>query len=307
MNENYGINSDSMLDAANSAGKVSTQLTDAGSSMQTDFSKTSKLNGQSVGEISKQLSVLGSSTSSWQNIITTNVNKGLEYDSRMSEVAEDIEVPLDYTTNNSMDTNKYNAVFIAKMDGRSIGEGEDADKAEDLDESTVAAESLFDMTEDKTKQQDYDDSTTITGQSVLGNISGDATQEKEYDDSTSVGNKKLKDISGDATQEKEYDDDSIVKNKTLTDISGDGTEQNELDDNLNMLKQNLSDVSGDATTEQEYDDSTTITGQSVLGSMNSNGKDIDEDSIIASVLGDDLYEKKDRLASYDGSETKSEM
>ena len=285
MNDSYGINSDSMLDAANSAGKVSTQIVDAGSSMASDFSKTSKLNGQSVGEITKQLSILGSSTSSWQNIITSNVNKGLDYDNRMSEVANDIDVPLDYTTNNSMDTNKYNAVFIAKMDGRSVDEGEQTEKASDLDESTVAAQGLVNINDDQTKEKTYDDSTTIQGESILGNINHDQTQEQTYDDSTSVGNKKLKDISGNQTEQQEYDGDSSVRSKNLTDISGDQTQKQEYNADSSVRNRNLTNISGNQTQQQEYDDSTVV-GESILGSLDSNKTEqgyLDDDAIAAAV------------------------
>jgi hypothetical protein len=284
--DSYGINSESMLDAANSAGRVSTQITDAGSSMKTDFSKTSKLNGGSVSEISKQLSILGSSTSSWQNIVTSNVNQGLDFDSRMSDVANDIEVPLDYTTNNAMDTNKYNAVFIAKMDGKSVDEGKETEKTEEIDDSTVAAKGLTNINDDQTKEQDYDDSTTIRGESILGNINGNQTEKQDYDDSTSVGNKKLKDISGDQTQEQEYDDNSVVRSKNLQNISGDQTQQQEYDANSNVRSQNLQDISGNQTQQQKYDDSTVI-GKSILGSINSDNKttqqSINDDAIAAAV------------------------
>ena len=295
MNDSYGINSDSMLDAANSAGKVSTQIVDAGSSMASDFSKTSKLNGQSVGEITKQLSILGSTTNSWKDVITSNVNKGLDFDNRMSEVANDINVPLDYTTNNSMDTSKYNEVFIAKMDGRSVDEGQQTDKASDLDESTVAAQGLININDDQTKTQTYDDSTTIQGESILGNINHNKTEEQTYDDSTSVGNKKLKDISGNQTEEQTYDSNSSVRSKTLTDISGDQTKAQTYDDNSSVRSRTLTDISGNETVQQEYDDSTVI-GESVLGSLGSNKTQqqyLDDNAIAAAVAQEKSSKDKD--------------
>ena len=270
--ENYGINSDSMLAAASSAGQVANKVNDAGSSMRGDFANASDLNGEAVGTIANQLSMLGTATSSWQRIMTTNVNKGLEYNSRMADVAGDIEIPLDYTTNNAMDTNKYNAVFISKTDSKSVNEGEETEKVSDIDESTVAAESLFNMNEDKTKQQEYDDSTVIEGQSILGNINNNETEAQEYDDSTSVGNKKLKDISGNTTEQQNYDGNSSIRS------------------------QNLSNIAGDQTQQQEYDDSTVI-GKSILGNINSDNQtqqqEIDDDAIAAAVAQNEASNKKE--------------
>ena len=63
--ENFGIDSDSMLEAASGAGRVSSKLMDTSSSMPSDFSRASRLNGDTVKEITKQISLLGSSTGSW--------------------------------------------------------------------------------------------------------------------------------------------------------------------------------------------------------------------------------------------------
>ena len=296
MNENYGINSDSMLDAASRAGQVSNQITDAGSSMASEFSKTSKLNGQSVGEISKQLSILGSSTSSWQKIITTNVNKGLDYDSRMSQVADDIEVPLDYTTNNTMDTNKYHVVFISKMDGRSITDGKQAEKINDIDDSTIAAQGLTNINQDQTKLQNYDDSTTIRGESILANINNNKTEQQDYDDSTSVGNKKLKDISGDQAQEQKYDSSSVVSNKNLYDMSGNQTQEQNYDGSSSVVNQNLTNISKDNTEMNNYDGSTSISGQSILGNINQDNKSqmqaLNDEVIAAAVQNGELHDIK---------------
>ena len=228
--ENYGINSDSMLAAASSAGQVANKVNDAGSSMRGDFANASDLNGEAVGTIANQLSMLGTATSSWQRIMTTNVNKGLEYDSRMADVAGDIEIPLDYTTNNAMDTNKYNAVFISKTDSKSVNEGEETEKVSDIDESTVAAESLFNMNEDKTKQQEYDDSTSV-GNKKLKDISGNTTEQQNYDGNSSIRSQNLSNIAGDQTQQQEYDDSTVIGKSILGNINSDNqTQQQEIDD-----------------------------------------------------------------------------
>ena len=134
------------------------------------------------------------------------------------------------------------------------------------------------MTGEKAKEEKYDESSSITGESILANINHDQTQKKDYDDTTTVGNTKLKDITKEQTEAKEYDDSSNVQKKEIENINKDQTEK------------------------KDYDESSSISGQSILGSINTDNmtakSEIDDDAIVAGVENAEYF--RDEKLKEDG-------
>ncbi len=280
--EKIVLESESILGGATQTSRMSSDVDSAFAALASDFQGLGSLIPGVVGQIKKQSAGISRQLASYSNEVKTNVNAGIEYDSKIASLAEDIDIPLDFTANNSMDTNKYNAVFLHKGDGKSVNEGNETKKVNEIDDSTVAAQGIFDMRGETAKEEKYDD-TTIIGKSVLGNISGDQTKAQTYDDSTSVGNTKLGNIAGDQTQKQDYDASSNLTNKSLGNISGDQTQKQDYNVNSNLTNKSLGNISGDQTQKQTYDDSTVL-GQSVLGSIydaETQAREIDDDVIAA--------------------------
>jgi hypothetical protein len=257
--ERISMNSESILGFASNLNNSSSKTGDSGRDVLNQFQGMNKLAGETTSVISKQLASISDSMNNYKKILTNNVQKTFDFDSDMASLAERIEVPLDFTANNSMDTNKFNAIYIEKVDGESVNKGQTTKKVNEIDDSVVAAKALDDISGNVTQEQKYD-GTSIIGRSVLGNISGNQTQAQTYDDSSQVRNKGLTDISGNNTNEVSLDDRTNINGSKLTDISGNSTNEVSLDDRTGIKGSQLNNISGNSTNEVSLDDRTGIKG-----------------------------------------------
>lgn len=263
------MNEEEIQTAANGYRECSTGLEDAGSKILAEFQSVMDcgLMSKSVSEISKQLGLLSGSIGNVQNIMSRQSSKMFDYDRSMAKMAEEIDIPDDFFSNNSMETNEYNRSILGKIDGRSVNEGQTSSQFNETADNTVSAQSLADITADQTQQKEYDE-TTVIGKSVLGNISGNQTQEQTYDASTNINRQNMADISGNQTKEQTYDDSSSLNKATITNISGDQTQQKEYDETTVLGKSVLGNVNKNSTLQQqELDGSSTIAATN-LGSVN---------------------------------------
>ena len=201
-NNNLVMDEAEMNAGASSLGMCSTNVSSASSGVPGKFSGATNSNmmNKSVGEVTKQLNLIGTSISGVQGIISKHSSEMFGYDRIMAKLADDIEIPTDFLANNSMEINTFNRSLLEKTDGTSVNEGQADHGFRDIDDSTISAEGLHDMGDDQTKEQKYDESSVI-GKSILGNISNEGSQEQEYDDDSAVQKGVISDISGNTTQE----------------------------------------------------------------------------------------------------------
>ncbi len=202
------------------------------------------LAGNSVGRIGNQMSAITNSINNVNNIIKEHSTQMFNFDKSVAGKANDIDIPNDFLSNDSASVNYYTQTLLDKIDGRSVNEGHETEMANEIDESVVAAESLFDMRGVTSKEEKYDSSSSIVGQTVLGNISGNVTQEKDYDAHSNV-----------------------VK-EALSDIRGEDAKQSTYDAHSNVSKEALSDIRGENAKQSTYDDSSSIAGRTALGNIN---------------------------------------
>ena len=177
------------------------------------------LAGSSVGKIGNQMSAITNSINNVNNIIKKHSTQMFNFDKSVANEANDISIPNDFLSNDSASVNYYTQTLLEKMDGRSVNEGHETKKTNEIDESIVSAESLFDMRGIASKEEKYDSSSSIVGQSVLGNISGNVTQEQNYDAHSNVVKEALSDIRGESAQQSTYDSSSMVGRTILGNIN----------------------------------------------------------------------------------------
>ena len=228
-------------------GRSSTGVGDVGAGIPSKFSGAvnSGLMGKSVSAISKEMSLISSSISNMRNIVKKHSNEMFTYDRTMAKIANDIDIPTDFLAENAMKVNEFNTSLLGKIDGRSVNEGEQAKEFKEIDDNTVSAEALKDISGNVTEQQDYDASSVI-GKSVLGNIVKEETEEKEYDDSSSVQTGALSDISSEATQKQELDESTVLGKSILGSVNtASDTDKKEYDANVSVAATNLTGM--DAT------------------------------------------------------------
>ena len=238
------MNEEEIQIAASGYRECSTGLGDAGSKIISDFQSAMNcgLMTKSVSEISKQLKLLSGSIGNVQNIMNKQSSKMFDFDKTIAQQADAIEIPDDFFSNNAMQTNEYNRSILGKIDGTSVNEGQTAVQFNEIDDNTVSAQSLADISGDQTKQQEYDE-TTVIGKSVLGNISADQTKEQNYDDSSSLNKATINDISGDQTKQQEYDETTVLGKSVLGNINKNETlDQKELDNASSISATNLENV-----------------------------------------------------------------
>ena len=216
-----------------------------------------------VSDSAKDMTGMKDIFGSTQNNFITYPKQLFSLDQDSATAANDILIPTGFEENYAMELNQFRTFDLGKTDGESVNEGEEAKEFNEIDESVVAAQGIYDLTGEKAKEEKYDETSSITGESILGNINHDQTQKQDYDDSTSVGNTKLKDINNNQTEAQDYDDASMVQ------------------------MQNLGSIKQGQTEKQEYDASSSITGESILGSINANNEtaksEIDDDAVVAGV------------------------
>ena len=281
------VETDSILGSANDLLNLANRFSNLGSNAINNFDGMGRVYPDNIKNIANQANAEIKSIISEATLLRNGAQSMSDTDNALaSEFDKSFSPPLDFTANNVMDTNKFNATIIGKVDGTSVNEGHKTEKASEIDETTVAAKALTDISGDQTKAQTYDD-TTIIGKSILGNISGDQTKAQTYDDSTSIGNTKLKSANlNQNLDEQVYDDSSNINRNVLQNMNGAQSVAQTYDDSSNINRNVLQNMNGAQSVAQTYGDSTVI-GKSILGSINKNAgagtSSFDDDAIAAAV------------------------
>ncbi len=273
------MDEDEMNQATSGFDRCSADIGTTGQGVPGQFSSATSVGflTNSVSQISKQINSIASSLSNISGTIKKQSAQMFEYDRSMAQMADAIEIPKDFLAENSMEVNQYNMTLLGKIDGKSVNEGEQAKKFNEIDESTIAAEGLVNITKADTQKQEYDASSVI-GKSVLGDISGNQTEAQTYDASSNVARSNVENINKNQTEEQTYDASSSVSKSNLSNISGNQTEQQKLDETTTIGSSVLGNINkNDATQQQDYDASSTVaaTGLEDMGNKGESQGQVD--------------------------------
>ena len=207
----------------------------------------SGLLGNSISVISRQMGLISKSMSNVQSIISEHSEQVLSFDRKLADKINEIEIPKDFLANDSAEVNTYTDYLVAKIDGKSITEGNDTKTFNDIDESTIDKEQLSDVTRSDVKEQYFDDQTSLSEKETVGNINeGMSQEEQHYNDSSELTSKSLETMDGeDLTTKVEYEDNTIpIENQTIEYINNEQTEMQEYEDELSINKTNVDNIIG---------------------------------------------------------------
>lgn len=82
--------------------------------------KNSNLFGNGITRINKQIGTISDTVSMINNIVKTKTHEMFELDNRLSQEAEQIEVPTEFITNNSVRNHIFDGITLTKNDGKNI-------------------------------------------------------------------------------------------------------------------------------------------------------------------------------------------
>lgn len=251
------MNEEENQQAASGFNRCATEMGDQASAIPSKFSGavSSGLMGESVSAITKEISALSDSIASMSTIITKHSSQMFEFDRATAQMADEIEIPTDFVANNSMEVNEYTRVLLGKIDGKSVNEGTASIAFNEIDDSTVAAQKLKDITGTTSVEEKYDDRTSIVGESKLGNISGEQAQTQTYDATVSVERTSMGNINSNVqTQQQALDESTILGESRLGNINGNNsTQQQNLDTSTTIAAANLNSVNNN-TNSTSFDD-----------------------------------------------------
>ena len=258
MDENFiSYDEDEQAAFASGFAKIAADLENLCASSSSSFSSAADVGllGDVVGKISNQMSGISSSSGTIGNSAKKNASEMFTLDATTADTAEtSIIPPKDFLAENTMEVNQYNNSLLGKIDGRSVNEGEQAEKPEEIDDSVVEAENLASILGEQSKEEQYDDSSNVQN-SLLGNINkNEATEEQEYNDKVSVSKTNLQNIVGEGTEMQELDGESSIHGESV-----------------------LGNINKNAETQmQNYVDNVPIAAAQQLGSVESDKLDKDE-------------------------------
>ncbi len=215
------INFEDMDDVVEEHKKLEKGVEDSALSMIKDFSAVNQTGvmKQNVKVAAEGMDMIKQAIANTGKIIKQHTQAFYDYDLELAKKAEEIEIPQEFTNENSMEINKYNYSILEKVDGKAVTEGEAQGEAKDIDESVVAAKGLVDITKEDTQEQKLDESTVI-GKSVLGNIVKDETKAQEYDETSSVQARVLGDVNNGNNQvEQELDESTVIGRSVLGNVN----------------------------------------------------------------------------------------
>ena len=154
-----------------SLGRSSEGVSTTGGSIGQNFAGAvdAGLLGNSVSTISKQMKAISGSISNVQNIVQQHSSQMFSYDRAMASKIGEIEVPNDFVANDSAEVNTYTQALVAKMDGQSVNDGQEAGEFEEIADSSVTVEMMKDIHGDVTVRQRYDDASSVGGQEGIFN------------------------------------------------------------------------------------------------------------------------------------------
>jgi len=270
MNNNIVMSSDQINEIASSASQGSTMAMDASGSAGRNFDGLDSFFG-GAGEISKQLGAIDGSLDYIGKSIARQGGAQFDRDVALANVADAIDVPMDFVSNEASRFTQYNNALLEKLDGRSVNEGNETSVDGTIDGSIIGEEEqLGNITnENGTREEVYDDRSSIGKEQEMANITragGEETQ--SYDERSGIGSQEtmtnIAKAGGEETQE--YDGNSRVTEGRLTNINtGGGTSEQSYNDNSKVVEEKLVNINkGSGLSEQELREQARMNAQNVL-------------------------------------------
>ena len=191
------IREEEMNSAVTGLDKCYIDTENTGKNMSTKFAVLKKIGlfGDGVDKINKQINSLSKSLFNVKNIVSKNSNEMFEMDRQLAYIAEDIEIPQDFTKNNSMFTTEFNNMIMSKNDGRAVEEGQPLSSIPQVSStSSIEQTTLGNINnQESTNQVEYNNNILGTKQE-LGNINNNqSTTEQQLREQfsttkTNIGN-----------------------------------------------------------------------------------------------------------------------
>ncbi len=217
------IKFEEMDDITSGNDKMATKTENAAGDVLKKFKSTTDSGAlkNNVRVASEGMQMITDLISGTNKIVKEHTSGMLDFDKKLAQKANEIEVPQNFLAENSLKVSEYNYSLLEKLDGKSVNKGEAQKEAKDIDESVVTAEGLVNIKKKDTEEQKLDESTVI-GKSVLGNIVKDETVAQEYDGTSSVQAKVLGDVNnGNVQVEQKIDESTVIGKSVLGNINGD--------------------------------------------------------------------------------------
>lgn len=201
-----------------------------------------------ISTINRQINGITTSIFNVKNIVKKHSGEMFNMDRKMAEIAEDIEIPQDFVSNDSRSENTFNQIILDKIDGKSVNAGQNTTKVEENFNSVVTKENLQNISNSQTlKEESYNDQTAINKQN-LNNIDNNRTlEEQRLNDATNIAKEALNNINkAQDLNEVKINENSTIKSQVLNNINNlkDMTTQ-ELDSNTNINKTVLENINND--------------------------------------------------------------
>lgn len=201
-----------------------------------------------ISTINRQINGITTSIFNVKNIVKKHSGEMFNMDRKMAEIAEDIEIPQDFVSNDSRSENTFNQIILDKIDGKSVNAEQNTTKVEENFNSAVTKENLQNISNSQTlKEESYNDQTAINKQN-LNNIDNNRTlEEQRLNDATNIAKEALNNINkAQDLNEVKINENSTIKSQVLNNINNlkDMTTQ-ELDSNTNINKTVLENINND--------------------------------------------------------------
>lgn len=201
-----------------------------------------------ISTINRQINGITTSIFNVKNIVKKHSGEMFNMDRKMAEIAEDIEIPQDFVSNDSRSENTFNQIILDKIDGKSVNAEQNTTKVEENFNSAVTKENLQNISNSQTlKEESYNDQTAINKQN-LNNIDNNRTlEEQRLNDATNIAKETLNNINkAQDLSEVKINENSTIKSQILNNINNlkDMTTQ-ELDSNTNINKTVLENMNND--------------------------------------------------------------
>jgi len=294
-------NKESNLAYANGLKKLSNNTTDRQGQMNSEFQGITNngLADQTIGDISNGFESLSGVFKDTGNVFDKFTNSIFDDEVKQASDISSMKIPKDFLADNATEVSYYNSVLLSKLDGKSVNEGHKTEKVNDVDDSEVVREALSNINNNVTQQQNYDNTSSIVGESILENINGNTTEAQKYDDASSISSNTIRNINGNTTETQKYDDASSISSNTIRNINGNTTETQKYDDTSSISSNSIKNISGNTTQKQTLNGESSLVGDSLLGNINGNDKTtiqtFDNGSIRSAVASQEINHTENKL------------
>lgn len=219
------INSYNLEDISSMVGNTEANMDENKQKFERDFKNLGEANlfVGGLDKMDKKMARIQNKMRVLNNAIKTNNEQIALLEQMLKNEIESVEIPKDFKINNVANNVSYGALGMGKVDGRAVTEGTLNQIDETQAESIISRnENLKDITKDTNLDTKVLNDYTVERQN-LTNINNEKEQtEVKYDDSSSIsGQEKLYDISNQNSDTLQNAEININGNKTnINDISG---------------------------------------------------------------------------------------